>query len=109
MMKESKPGPATKYVSRLLLLLSRSETPEITITQSRGLPEFSDFNNSDIKGYAQIRNRLKVMARLTPMKYQTPVSGQFVFWVAHREYSAEVEFHDTEADPWLQLRRIERT
>jgi hypothetical protein len=109
MMKESKPGPATKYVSRLLLSLCRSDPPEITITESRGLPEFSGFDNAAVRGYAQVRNRLKVMARITPMKYQTPISGQFVFWVDHHEYAAEVEFHDTETDPWLQLRCVSKT
>ena len=103
-MEPPKRGPISGYVSRLLLSLSRSEPPEMILSESQGLPEVFDCDVSTAGGYGRVRNRLKVMAAVTPTWYQAPVAGRIVFAVNDCGYIAEVEFHDYATDPWLSLR-----
>jgi len=96
--------PVTKYVSQLLLWLSKRGPMEVTFTKSQGFPVAPVADLADADLYRRVTNRLKLMTRITPMQYPAPVTGEFIFAVGQQGYVAKVEIHDEAPDPWFHIR-----
>src|SRR5678816_675157 len=100
----AKPGPTAYYVVRLLASLLRDESAELVLRESDELPSIAGVDSRSAGGFRRVANRFKVMAGITPMQYADSVSGSFIFVVADREATAELEFHDSADEPWFLIR-----
>lgn len=106
--------PVIKYVSMIILDAVENERNEIVIRSSDTFPTLQEmrgdqhpekFPHATLSppSFSAIANRLKVMAKVTPMKHKTPVSGNIIFNAHGESYSMSALFDDTVADPCCTL------
>lgn len=93
--------PPVKYVSALLSEMTEGKR-SVTLRASGKLPVPAGAG-SELPAFAQIVNRLKVMAGLDPVAYAEVVRKQFEVTVGERKRKISVAFDDKAPDPSCQL------
>jgi hypothetical protein len=106
------PSPTRRYVNCFLGSNSRRGPAIHRIRKSHGLPALDGCPDAVAPTFERFRNRLKVMARLDPVRYHAPKPGRFELIVHFDEepglteakFMVHLMFDDASEDPCVELR-----
>ena len=105
--------PTARYVNAFLLDMTKEDGEVVrTVRRSGALPVMAAFPALTPATFERFRNRLKVMADLDPVIYQSTRSGSFEIMVPREldgkwygcHYTISVLFDDIAPDPCLAVR-----
>lgn len=96
--------PVIRYVNLILYQMFHDGTDRRLLQESEALPIISEFGG-DIQppSFEAVVNRLKVMARLNPVKYPKPTDGSLQIWIGGHECRVLCRFDDG-ADSRCEIR-----
>ena len=94
-------SPPVRYVNALLSEMAETRR-SVTLRTSGRLPAPSGIG-SELPQFAQVVNRLKIMAGLNPVAYSEVVRRQFEVTINERKRKVSVAFDDRGSDPSCQV------